>query len=68
VPDDWEWALGRATDDGRAAADAIRALIRRLDPNVVEVVWSHHGTVGWGVGPKTMSEHEAKRVAALAAR
>ncbi|HEX5579358.1 MAG TPA: DUF1801 domain-containing protein, partial [Candidatus Limnocylindria bacterium] len=59
VPDDWESALERTTDDGRAAADAIRALIRRVDPQVVEVVWPHQGTVGWGVGPKKMSEHYA---------
>jgi hypothetical protein len=59
MADDWERALERTTDEGRAAADAIRALIRRLDPNVVEVVWPHQGTIGWGVGPKKMSEHYA---------
>jgi hypothetical protein len=52
-------ALERTTDEGRAAAEAARALIRRLDPDVVEVVWSHQGTVGFGVGPKKMSEHYA---------
>lgn len=52
-------ALRRTTDAGRAAAEAARALIRRLDPDVVEVVWPHQGTIGFGVGPKKMSEHYA---------
>ena len=34
-----------------------RALVFELDPNVVEVVWPHQGTVGWGVGPRKNSEH-----------
>jgi hypothetical protein len=56
---DWERALARTTDEGRATADAVRALVHRLHPEVVEVVWPHQGTVGWGVGPKKMSEHYA---------
>ena len=59
MTDDWERALERTTDDGRQAAEAIRSLVRRLHPTVVEVVWPHQGTVGWGVGPKKMSEHYA---------
>lgn len=59
MPDDWQRALQRTTDDGRAAAEAIRALVRRLDADAVEVVWPHQGTVGWGVGPKKMTEHYA---------
>ena len=34
-----------------------RALIVELDPDVVEVVWLHQGTVGYGVGPRKNSEH-----------
>ena len=56
---DWQQALARTTDEGRAAAEAVRALVRRLHPDVVEVVWPHQGTVGWGIGPKKMSEHYA---------
>ena len=56
---DWDRALARTTDGGRASAAAIRALVRRLHPDVVEVVWPHQGTVGWGIGPKKMSEHYA---------
>ncbi len=59
MADDWTRALERTTDQGRASAEAIRALVRRLDPEVVEVVWPHQGTVGWGVGPRKMSEHYA---------
>jgi hypothetical protein len=45
--------------DGAMAdlARAARALVFELDPHVVEVVWLHQETVGWGVGPKKMSEH-----------
>ncbi|UOY01666.1 hypothetical protein [Blastococcus sp. PRF04-17] len=42
-------ALVRAADD----------LVRRTDPAVVRVVWAHQRTVGYGVGPKKMSEHYA---------
>jgi hypothetical protein len=59
VADDWDQALARTTDQGRAAAEAIRSLVRQLDPDVVEVIWRHQGTVGWGIGPKKMSEHYA---------
>jgi hypothetical protein len=56
---EWNQALDRTTDHGRATAEAVRALVHRLHPDVVEVVWPHQGTVGWGVGPKKMSEHYA---------
>jgi hypothetical protein len=56
---DWNRALERTTDEGRATADTVRMLVRRLHPEVVEVVWPHQGTVGWGIGPKKMSEHYA---------
>ena len=55
----WTDALARTTAAGRASAEAARELIRRLDPEVVEVIWAHQGTIGWGVGPKKMSEHYA---------
>jgi hypothetical protein len=43
-------------------ADLVRAadeFVRRTDPSVVRVVWPHQRTVGYGVGPKKMSEHYA---------
>jgi hypothetical protein len=39
----------------RAADD----LIHEVDPAVVRIVWPHQRTVGYGVGPKKMSEHYA---------
>ncbi|TNE92241.1 MAG: DUF1801 domain-containing protein [Deltaproteobacteria bacterium] len=36
--------------------DAARALIRDIDPDVVEVGWPRQKTAGFGVGPKKMSE------------
>ena len=59
MADDWDRALAGTSGEGRAAAEAIRALVRHLDTGVVEVIWPHQGTVGWGVGPKKMSEHYA---------
>ena len=56
---DWDSAVARSDDNGRATAVAVRELVRRLHPEVIEVVWPHQGTVGWGVGPKKMSEHYA---------
>jgi hypothetical protein len=34
-------------------------LVHRVDPDVVRVVWPHQRTVGYGVGPRKMSEHYA---------
>ncbi|MGY1772145.1 hypothetical protein [Blastococcus sp. SYSU D00813] len=47
---------------GQEVADLVRAadaLVRRIDPEVVRVVWPHQETVGYGIGPKKMSEHYA---------
>lgn len=38
---------------------AADALVRRVDPDVVRVVWAHQRTVGYGVGPRKASEHYA---------
>jgi hypothetical protein len=34
-----------------------RELIREIYPNVVEVPWLNQNVIGYGVGPKKMSEH-----------
>jgi hypothetical protein len=34
-----------------------RALIKEAMPNVVEVPWPRQRVIGYGVGPKKMSEH-----------
>lgn len=38
-------------------AREIRALIYRMMPHVVEVVWARQKNAGYGTGPKKMSEH-----------
>ena len=40
-----------------ALAQNARALLYRLDPQIVEVVWRKQKIAGYGVGPKKMSEH-----------
>jgi hypothetical protein len=59
VADDLEPLLAVLSGE---VADLVRAadeLVRRTDPAVVRVVWPHQRTVGYGVGPKKMSEHYA---------
>lgn len=41
-------------------------LIRRTDPDAGRAVWPHQPTVGYGIGPKKMSEHYAYLAASLA--
>ena len=38
-------------------AQAVRRLVHDVMPRVVEIVWVRQGTVGWGTGPKKMTEH-----------
>ena len=40
-------------------ARAVRRLVYDALPETVEVVWIRQGTVGWGTGPKKMSEQFA---------
>lgn len=46
---------GRVTELARAARD----LVRTLDPAVVEVPWVRQAVIGFGVGPRKMTEHYA---------
>ncbi len=41
----------------RDLAVSVRALIEDVYPEVVEVPWPRQNVVGYGVGPKKMSEH-----------
>ena len=41
----------------RQLAEGARALIRSVYPAVVEVAWPRQRNIGYGVGPKKMSEH-----------
>jgi hypothetical protein len=51
--------LDRLSPEVAALVRACDDLVRRTDPAVVRVVWPHQKTVGYGVGPKKMSEHYA---------
>ena len=57
--DDWDALLAQLTPEVTALVIAADDLVRRTDPDVVRVVWPHQKTVGYGVGPKKMSEHYA---------
>jgi Domain of unknown function (DU1801) len=60
VPDDgWGELVAQLTPDVAALVTAADELVRRTDPDVVRVVWPHQRTVGYGVGPRKMSEHYA---------
>jgi hypothetical protein len=41
----------------RQLAEAARALIRDVYPAIVEVPWPKQRVIGYGVGPRKMSEH-----------
>jgi hypothetical protein len=57
--DGWDALLAQLTPEVTALVVAADELVRRTDPDVVRVVWPHQKTVGYGVGPKKMSEHYA---------
>jgi Domain of unknown function (DU1801) len=62
VPDEtdaWAALLVQLSPEVATLVTAADELIRRTDPDVVRVVWPHQKTVGYGVGPKKMSEHYA---------
>src|SRR5687768_2408743 len=40
----------------RELALAVRDLVYDVYPDTIEVVWPRQGTVGWGIGPKKLSE------------
>ena len=55
----WAELLAQLTPEVSTLVVAADEVIRRTDPAVVRVVWPHQKTVGYGVGPKKMSEHYA---------
>lgn len=55
----WERFLERFDERQADLARRARAAVIDEDPEVVEVLWPHQGTAGWGVGPRKMSEHYA---------
>ena len=58
-PDGWDDLLVQLPPEVAALVRAADDLVRRTDPDVVRVVWPHQKTVGYGVGPRKMSEHYA---------
>lgn len=57
--DGWTHLLAQLDPKVVALLRAADELVRRTDPDVVRVVWPHQKTVGYGVGPRKMSEHYA---------
>ena len=43
----------------QAIARSLRSLVYDVLPQTVEVMWPHQRTVGYGTGPKKMTEHFA---------
>lgn len=53
----FEQAINESSHEVQTIARRLRELVIELYPPVVEVPWPHQKTVGYGVGPKKMSEH-----------
>ena len=53
----FEEALSGSSSQVKEIAGRLRALISEVYPEVVEVPWPKQKIVGYGVGPKKMSEH-----------
>jgi len=49
--------IAGSTPEVRRIARALRALIADVMPGVAEVPWRRQKNVGYGVGPRKMSEH-----------
>ena len=50
-------AIAAAAPEVQALAGALRDLVAEVYPDAVEVAWPSQHVVGYGVGPKKMSEH-----------
>ncbi len=55
--DTFEEALSGSSNQVREIAEGLRSLIIDVYPEVVEVPWPKQKIIGYGVGPKKMSEH-----------
>jgi len=45
------------SENARAIVVEADRLIRSLNPAVVQILWAHQRTIGYGIGPKKMTEH-----------
>ena len=50
-------ALTRSKPQTKKLANALRKLISKVYPNVVEVPWPRLQVIGYGIGPKKSTEH-----------
>ena len=55
--DEFEEIVIQANPEVQELARQAKALIQDLFPEVVEVPWQKQKIIGYGVGPKKMSEH-----------
>jgi hypothetical protein len=53
----FEEAISGSSSQVAEIAERLRALVIEVYPNVVEVPWPKQKIIGYGVGPKKMSEH-----------
>ena len=53
----YEETLSGSSDQVKEIAGRLRALISEAYPEVVEVPWPKQKIIGYGVGPRKMSEH-----------
>jgi hypothetical protein len=53
----FEEAISRSSSRVADIARLLRELILEIDPDVVEVPWPTQQIIGYGVGPKKMTEH-----------
>lgn len=54
---EFEQVMDRLSPEVASLARQARALILEVCPESYEVVWVHQGAVGYGTGPRKMSEH-----------
>ena len=50
-------AVARSNPHAKQLATALRKLISEVYPKVVEVPWPRQKVIGYGVGPKKLTEH-----------
>jgi hypothetical protein len=53
----FEDVIAEAPEATKEIAYGLRALLAEIMPGITEVPWAHQKTVGYGVGPRKMSEH-----------
>lgn len=53
----FEEVIAEVPSDIQSVAKAARALLVEVMPGITEVPWGRQKTIGYGVGPKKMSDH-----------